>query len=126
MEESHTSENITNALQKAVGVWKVEEKLVATTTDNTRNIVKVVCTELQCQHVPCFAYSLQIGVRAALDLPAVSEVIVHCRKVVTCFQKHHVAQTALRAKQSTYGLPEHKLFPDGSTKWNSTFEIIIE
>ena len=90
-----------------------------TTTDNARNIVKAVCTEL-----PCFAHTLQIGVTAGLDLPAVSGVTACFKKVVTFFWKNHEAQTALRAKRSTYGLPEHKLIQDVTTRWNSTFETI--
>lgn len=89
---------------KAVEEWKVE-KLVATTMDNVWNIVKAVHTELQWQHVHCFAHTLQIGVRPGLDLLVVSGVIARYRKVVTFFRKIHVVQTVLRAKQSTYGLP---------------------
>ena len=125
MEEQHTAPNVADELEKAVEEWRLTNKLVATTTDNGRNIVKAVKENLQWQHFPCFGHTLQISVKAGLNLPPVSEIISRSRKLVRHFRHSYVAQAALKAKQEHYGLPEHKLIQDVSTRWNSTYDMLM-
>ena len=80
--ERHTSENVAALdLQSVVQEWGIQDKLVAITTDNARNIVNATETQLQWQRLPCAAHSLQLGVRAGLALEPVSAVLTRCRKL---------------------------------------------
>ena len=97
-----------------VDEWDIHNKLVATTTDNGRNVVSAVVTHLQWQHLACAAHTLQIAVKSGLD------VLKRCRKHVGHFGHSIVAQNLLEEKQERLELPKHKLIQEVSTRRNST------
>ena len=70
------------------------------------------------------AHTLQLAVKAGLQLPTVVRVTARCRKIVMHFHHSHLAQTALETKQGQLGLPPHKLIQDVSTRWNSTYYML--
>ena len=83
--ESRTSVKISEELKAVAQEWNLEEKLTATTTDNARNIVGGVRV-LSWQHIPCFAYSLNIAVNECIKLPAVAQILSCCWKLVGHFR----------------------------------------
>ena len=89
--ERHTGENMAQELQNVVDEWDIHNKLVATTTDNGRNVVSAVVTHLQWQHLACAAHTLQIAVKSGLSLQPVSDVLKRCRKLVGHFRHSIVA-----------------------------------
>ena len=121
--QHHTSQNISTELDRVANEWSLTSKLAGVTTDNARNIVKGV-VDLEWQHVPCFAHTLNLSVKAGLQLASVSEVVKHCRRVVFHFHHSCIAQNELELKQESLGDPKRKLVQDVVTRWNSTFEMI--
>ena len=107
-----------------VDEWDIHNKLVATTTDNGRNVVSAVVTHLQWQHLACAAHTLQIAVKSGLSLQPVSDVLKRCRKLVGHFRHSIVAQNLLEEKQERLELPKHKLIQGVSTRGNSTYEML--
>ena len=107
-----------------VDEWDIHNKLVATTTDNGRNVVSAVVTHLQWQHLACAAHTLQIAVKSGLSLQPVSDVLKRCRKLVGHFRHSIVVQNLLEEKQERLELPKHKLIQEVSTRWNSTYEML--
>ena len=120
---THTlAEIVAEILKEVLQEWDISDKLSASTTDNARNVVKAV--EISgWSRIPCFAHTLQLAIQTGLALPAVSEVLAKCRKIVGHFKHSHVAQTALEVKQGQLGLPPHKLIQEVKTRWNSTYDM---
>ena len=120
VEQSHTSDNVTEELQAVASEWSLENKIAGVTTNNARNIVAGV-HKLMWQHFACFAHTLNIALKRGLRLQAVSTILSRCRKLVGHFKHSYVAQSALESKQTEY---EHKLIQDVPTRWNSAFKMI--
>lgn len=84
---------------------EITEKVAAVTTDNASNMVKAVVEVLQWEHIGCFTHTLQLAVKVGLALPAVAELLIHCRQMVAHFHRSTVAQNAFKHKQVEYKLP---------------------
>ena len=121
--ERHTGDNIASILRCAVSEWGIEGKISAVTTDNASNIVRGMAI-LDWQHMRCVGHTLQIAIKAGLELEAVSCLTSHCRKVVGHFKCSYVAQTELETMQAALSLPVHVLVQDVSTRWNSTYLML--
>jgi len=122
--QRHIAANVAKELQDIVQEWAIEQKLVGTTTDNARNIVKAVTTELRWSHFSFFSHTLQLAVMQGIELPQVSEVICHCNKVVTHFNHSYVAQRELETKQAQLELPQKKLIQSMPTHWSSSYKML--
>lgn len=95
---SLSADNIVTELRAVVDDWSLSAKLEAVTTDNARNITRAV-EQLGCKHLPCFGHTLQLRVKAGLQLPAVAQLIARYRRVVGHFRHSYNAQNALALKQ---------------------------
>jgi hypothetical protein len=124
VEESHTSENLAEILKAIFAEFKIPlTKIVAVVTDNAANIVKTIKDILKLKHVPCFAHTLSLAVKAAIhDDPQFSALIEKCRNIVTYFHSSSHATTKLN--MCCGGMAKTKLKQDVPTRWNSTFAMI--
>ena len=75
---------------------------------------------LKWPHIPCIGHTLQIAVKARLQVEATQDVLTRCQKIVGHFRHSYMTQSALEVKQARLKLPPHKLIQDVSTRWNST------
>ena len=123
MKERHTAENVAAELNDVVEEWCFQESDVAISRDNAANMVAAMRI-IPWKGLPCFAHTLQIVVRAGLALPAISEILRRCRKVVGHFKHSVVAQNALEESQTRLNLPQHKLVQDVMTRWNSSYNML--
>ena len=103
--------------------WGMTAKLASFTHDNGRNLVAAL-NRLKWPHIPCIGHTLQIAVKAVLQVEATQDVLAQYRKIVGHFRHSYMAQSALEVKQARLELPPHKLIQDVSTRWNSTAELI--
>ena len=92
------------------------------TTDNAHNIMLAV-SKMELTSCPCFGHTLQIAVRAGLQLLHISGLSAHCRKLGKHFHHSYNEQNALERKQEQLQLKKHKIFQEVSTRWNSTLEM---
>ena len=79
--------------------------------------------------LPCFAHTLQLAVKAGLELPVINRLSAVCRKIVGHFKHSVLAMQALKEKQMNMNVARHSLLQDVSTRWNSTYfmyERLIE
>ena len=114
--------NICHMLQSAVEEWNIQGKVVSMTTDNARNIILAV-SKMRWSSFPCFGHTLQIAIRAGLQLPSLSRSSARCRKLVGHFRHSYNEQNALERKQEQLQLKQHKIIQEVSTSWNSTLEM---
>ena len=64
-------------------------KVVALVRDNAANMVSASRILEEWDDLPCFAHTLQLAVKAGLDLPVINRLSAICRKIVGHF-KHSV------------------------------------
>ena len=124
LSSEHTGVNLASELEESLHNWNLPaDKLVAVTTDNARNIVNALGI-LQWQHFGCFAHTLQLGVKKAMDVPQISKVLGRAKRLVSHF--HHSPRSAsiLHQKQSDLHYPQLNLIQDVSTRWNSSFYMM--
>ena len=84
------------------------------TTDNACNIMLAV-SKMKWTSCPCFGHTLQIAVRAGLQLPHISGLSAHCRKLLVGHFRHsYNEQNALERKQEQLQLKKHKIIQEVS------------
>lgn len=106
MTTNHTGENIANELTKVIEEFSLREKLVAIVSDNASNMTAAVKL-LGIRHLPCFAHTLNLIVRAALqETTGVLALIDKVKTVVEYFHRSVNASDRLRAVQQQQNLPE--------------------
>ena len=91
MPEYHTGVHISETLMKASEEWKIGEKVVAVVRDNAANMILASQLLENCDDFPCFGHTLQLAVKAGLDLAIFSRLTAVCCKIVGHF-KNSVGQ----------------------------------
>lgn len=66
LNESHTSSNLIKELKRVTDESNLTQKVNFAISDNARNIVKAIESELGWKHYGCYAHSLNLIVTAAL------------------------------------------------------------
>ena len=94
----------------------------AVVTDNASNMTATL-NSLECGHLPCFAYTLQLAVSKGLDANGLNQLSSPARKQVGHFKRSALATAALRQKQEQMNVLKHHLIQDVVTSWNSTFPM---
>ena len=118
---AHTAENIAAELTRIAREWNVSEKVVALVTDNAANAI-AAARITGWKHVPCFAHTLNLIVKVALEAdPGLVLLKKKCKDVVTFFHHSAKASDKLSEIQKQVEIPENKLIQDVETRWNSTF-----
>ncbi|GBM95269.1 Zinc finger BED domain-containing protein 1 [Araneus ventricosus] len=80
-QDDHTSENIAETLADILSDWSLDvAELSCCTTDNGANIVKAISL-LNVPRMPCFGYTINIGVNKALKIPVLSKAVARLRKL---------------------------------------------
>lgn len=111
MPESHTSDNLAEALRSCLEEWSLDEKkLACVTTDNGANISAAV-RKLGWEWLPCFGHNLHLAVtnsmKAEKDRTALAMGL--CRTLVNTFSHSWQKKKRLHKEQMELGLPQHSL-----------------
>lgn len=123
--ERHTAEQLAFKLNQVTEEWKIKEKVVACVTDNATNIKKAVKEVLKWNHVSCFAHSLNLVVRHALDHSAdIMSIVKKVKAMSEYIRRSTVASDKLRHMQQSMGQPQLRPKMDVVTRWNSTFYML--
>ncbi|XP_076876677.1 E3 SUMO-protein ligase ZBED1-like [Brachyhypopomus gauderio] len=124
--ESHTGDNLAEALRSSLQEWSLDEgKLACITTDNGANIVAAV-RKLGWQWLNCFGHNLHLAVTNALksEKDRTARAIGLCRTLVTTFSQSWQKKRKLIKEQAELNLPQHCLVVDCSTRWGSTQKMV--
>lgn len=125
MPERHTGENLANKLKDCVSEFGLDGKIEMCVHDNARNIQSAGEKCEDWGDLGCFAHTLQLCIKPALELQSVNKTIGKCRKLVGHF-KHSTTVTAeMRKRQILLGEKQHALIQDVPTRWNST-QLMME
>lgn len=119
--QSHSSENIANALKEIFVEWSIEDKVTCIVTDNANNMLKA-CEILKKRNMPCYAHTLNLVVQDSLKLECISPVIEKCKTIVRHFKSSAIAMDIFKKAQN---IPRPlSLIQEVATRWNSSFAMI--
>lgn len=123
MPERHTAINIAQKLTETIGEWNL--LVFCTIHDNasSMNLAMELCEEFP-NHLGCTGHTLQLAIKAGLDLPEIVKTTAAARCLVGHFRHSSVAHCALKKCQENLGMKPHKLQNDCATRWNSTFTMV--
>ena len=123
MTERHTAVNIADKLTETINDWDVS--VFSTVHDNasSMNLAMELCQQFP-SHLGCTGHTLQLAIKAGLDLPDVEKMTAAARRLVGHFRHSSVAHVALKKCQESLGKPPRKLQNDCATRWNSTFAMV--
>ena len=103
----NTGVNLASELEDILAEWKLpSHKLIAATTNNCSKIVLAIGI-LEWEHVRCFSHTLQLGVKAAMNILEVSKALAHARRLVSHF--HHSRKSSYLLKQKQRALKHAEL-----------------
>ena len=95
--------------------------MVGLVTDNASNAA-AAARLTGWKHVPCFAHTLNLIVKGALEADSkLAALKKKCKDIVTFFHHSSKASEKLTDIQKQLGVPEKKLVQEVDTRWNSTF-----
>ena len=120
----HTAINLVDELQESLTRWNLhEDKIVAFTTDNARNIVNAI-EILSWQHFGCFAHTLQLGVKKTMQVPQVAKALGRARNLVSHFHHSNKSSYVKKQKQTDLHTDHLSLIQDVVTRWNSSYYMV--
>ena len=121
MPERHTGLNIADRIRETLEEYKIPTNLVSGIVHDNASSMATAVAELEIDHVPCFAHTLQLAVNEGLTIDRISRLTAVGRKVVGHFKHSALAYSELKKKQEHLNVEKHQLVQDVSTRWNSTF-----
>lgn len=122
--DTPTKTEISTELQRIVADWNILEKVTVMVTDDITNNI-LADEQLPWAYIPCFGHLIQLVVMEAIaaDKEASSLIQKVC-DVVNFFEHNSAAYESLTALQRELNLPEHKLVPSSSKRWNSIYYML--
>ena len=100
--ERHTASNICENLNEILDFWDIgQSKITACVTDNGANVKKAVSDWIgSSKHLPCFAHTLNLVVKKAIDDSGnFKEILIKVRSIVQYFKQSGPAADELRKVQ---------------------------
>uniref|UniRef100_A0A9J8DDS8 BED-type domain-containing protein n=1 Tax=Cyprinus carpio carpio TaxID=630221 RepID=A0A9J8DDS8_CYPCA len=124
--ESHTGDNLAEALRSSFQEWSLDErKLVCITTDNGANIVAAV-RKLGWTWLSCFGHNLHLAVTNSMksEKDRTARAMGVCRNLVTAFSQSWQKKKKLQREQVEHNLPQHCLVLDCPTRWGTKQKMV--
>lgn len=122
--DNHTGKNIGALLKEACTDWNILDKNPALVTDNARNMIVAGLEAEMRPYLACFAHTLDLASRKTLQVDSAAKFLGKVRRVVGFLHRNIRGAEVLREKLQQLSLPAHKLIQDGSTRWNSSFDML--
>jgi len=125
--ESKTAENLSKEFLQVLQQWHIPlMKVNPVLRDNGPNIAKAM-RDSAVASIGCLAHTLQLVIKDALFVQkSVEDVLSIARSVVGHFKHSSTAKERLQNLQRTLKLPEHQLVQDVTTRWNSSYMMLLQ
>lgn len=119
LDERHTGETISVALNTVLQTWQIDDKVSVITTDNASNMGKGVQISDISLQIGCFAHTLDLAAKKAVEVAR--PLTKKMKPVINFLHRSHVGAKVFKEKQEALNIPKHKLITDVETRWNSTY-----
>ena len=97
LNEKHTGENISVALNAALKSWQISEKGSVITTDNASNMGRAISISDIDLQKGCFAHTLDLAAKKAVELA--KPLSRRMKPVITFLHRSHIGAKVLKEKQ---------------------------
>ena len=125
--DRHTDENITIWIEELLATFSISTDNVSAFVHNSGSNIRLA-GQLHDKYgwytEACAGHTLQLCVKAGLEIRSIEIAIAAARRLVTHFLKSELAITALRKRQEQMQVEQHNLVQDVATRWNSTYFLI--
>ncbi|XP_028658775.2 zinc finger BED domain-containing protein 4-like [Erpetoichthys calabaricus] len=122
--QTHTAAHIMESMSVLMTDWGISGKIQCMVTDNAANLV-ATAQLLKVRHVPCFAHTLNLVVKKAIDqTPKLQEIHQNAKKIVSLFRSSCNAKEKLSEMHQLMGRPVQKVVQEVDTRWNSTYDML--
>lgn len=91
---SHSGDHIRSVLEELASNWVITSTIHVIMRDNGTNMVKAI-NESQFVGKGCFIHTLQLAIKASLQVEIVSDSLTSARRIVTHFNHYSKAQEKL-------------------------------
>ena len=124
VEGSYTAENLASVMRHVFQTWGISKKVTTVTTDNTANVSAAV-ELLQVTHQACFAHTLNLAVKEAIqNAEDVFAAKMKVKDIVGLFHHSTLTNSTLKEVHKTCQTVPKKLKVDVDTRWNSTYDML--
>lgn len=120
--DRHTSTNLATELNRIIGEWGLEKKILIVISDNAANIKKAIKEDLKLKHFGCFAHTINLIAQDALTYGC--DILDKVKAVVSFFKRSTVAASKLIEQQKLLQRESKKLIQEVATRWNSSYYMI--
>ncbi|XP_035205824.1 zinc finger BED domain-containing protein 4-like [Stegodyphus dumicola] len=122
-DERHSAKNIAENIIHICQPYFPMEKVSLIVTDNAKNMINAVDSELKLKHLGCIAHSLNLAVTNSLN--EVNDLLTKIRDIVIVYRRSNIAAKNLRKYLcSSEERKDLKVILDVKTRWNSTFYMV--
>ena len=126
--DRHTGENITIWIEEMLATFSISTDNVSAFVHDSGSNIRLAGQLLHDKYgwytEACAGHTLQLCVKAGLEIRSIEIAIAAARRLVTHFRKSELATTALRKRQDQMQVEQHNLVQDVATRWNSTYFLI--
>ena len=123
LDERHTGENIVTWMEEMLAEFSIgTSKVVAFVHDSGTNINlagRLLRDKYGWYTEACAGHSLQLCIKAGLQIRAIEVAIAAARRLVKHFRKSKLATSALKKRQEQMQAEPHQLIQDVTTRWNN-------
>ncbi|KAI2643784.1 E3 SUMO-protein ligase ZBED1 [Labeo rohita] len=110
--------------EELISDWGLTGSVAAMVTDNAANMVSAI-QKLGLCHLPCFAHTINLIVKRAVEEHEVmAGICSRARRVVSYFRSSTNATEKLILAQERMGRQPLKLLQEVDTRWNSTHDML--
>lgn len=122
--DRHTSANLACELEGIVSHWELKGKILLAVSDNAANIKKAITEHLHWEHLGCYAHTLNLIAKGALELELVKHLINKVSEIVTYFKRSTIPKNKLDSYQKQNNKQPKKLLQSVETRWNSVYYML--
>ena len=123
--QRHTADNLAAEMLETFHEFNITNKVTAGLTDKANNVIAAVDQLEHVEHLGCFAHTLNLAVKHAIndDLPT-KTVVKKVKGIVSHFRTSMIALNQLKDQHVKDNKVFKKLIQEVDTRWNSTFLML--
>jgi hypothetical protein len=110
----HTAKAITEAIEKSISKWEIENHVVSVTTDNGANMVAAIRDLAPIKRLSCAAHTLQLAINRGLKV--VEALVLRAKQLINFFSTQKQIERLIKVQEEIGYEEQLHLIQDVSTR----------